>query len=468
MRRAALAFAFLSTTMPAVAQDTGGRIDTRAAIERRIYELEGMISGDVSPERQAVALRWLADLYLSVDRADDAEAAYQRILVFYPYDASCSNAYAEFLLDTRDDPERALEVTRAAIAWAKSMDSPPLYLGETYAIRARAFAKADQCENALHAADQAVTLSEEDASEDARRTSARCLSALGNDAESKKVLLGVIGDTGASNPDDESALVALMTKSKKQVDAREVDRAIAAAVEDSRKRRAESIAREHAVMVELAPEPGVRVEGTLRPAKGKSAVLFVPDLGGRRTAYRPYAQLFTLDNFTTLTLDPRGHGNSRSDSLPSFRTMPEHHRQEVSADVAAAVDYLVDQRGIDAGRVIIVAAGRACSVVERAIHEHNLDAAVVYLSPIFAEDDRDLASAVSFRPPRPALVLASAEDLYAVKSLRAFESALGSDAVRTKIYPAAGHGVSLLRDPAHFADVDAWVKEIAASPSARE
>jgi dienelactone hydrolase len=148
--------------------------------------------------------------------------------------------------------------------------------------------------------------------------------------------------------------------------------------------------------------------------------------------------------------------------------MPEHHRQEVSADVAAAVDYLVDQRGIDAGRVIIVAAGRACSVVERAIHEHNLDAAVVYLSPIFAEDDRDLASAVSFRPPRPALVLASAEDLYAVKSLRAFESALGSDAVRTKIYPAAGHGVSLLRDPAHFADVDAWVKEIAASPSARE
>lgn len=458
----------LSWTGPVSAQDTSGTIDPGAAVAKRIYELEGLLSGDVPHERQAVALRWLADLYITAGRLDDAESAYDRILVFYPHDTATSNAYATFLLDRRRDPERALEVTRAAIAWAASAPSTPPSLGETYAIRARAFAVSGQCEDALRVAEKGIALGNEDAAEDSERIRARCLAALGQRKEAEKTLLALIGETGASNPDDESALIALLTAEKKQVDAEDLDRMTTKAIEDARERRAKALAREGATWVELTGENRVRLEATLRPGQGSSAVLFVPDLRGRRSSFTAYAQLMSLDGFTTLTLDPRGHGNSRCDSLPSYDEMPEHHRQELPADVAAAFTYLVEERDIDPRRIAIIAAGSACAVVERAIHERNLAPSVVYLSPIFADDDRDLASAISFRPPRPAFVAASEEDIYAVRSLRTFKAATASDSVQTKIYKSAGHGESILRDPGRYLDIDTWMKSVlptVASPS---
>lgn len=456
----------LTPNAHAAPQDSGGAIDTRRAIETRIYELEGLMSGDVPAERQAVTLRWLADLYVSVGRIDDAESAYERILVFYPYDVAATNAYAEFLLDTRHDPGRAEEVTRNALAWARAAPSPPPYVGETHALRARAFFEMGECERAIQSADQAVLFSEEDAAEAALRTRAGCLSKLGRDSEAKDGLLDLIGQTGASDPDDESALVALLSKQKKRVDAGEVQRTVAASIDESRKNRARALARENATLVELEGENRVRLEATLRRGDNPAAILFVPDFGGRRSTFTPYAQLFTLDGFTTMTLDPRGHGNSRCDSLPSYAGMPEHQRDRIADDVAVAYDYMVETLRVDAARIAIIAAGRACGIVERAIHEHNLAPIVVYLSPIFEVGDRDLRSAYSFRPSRPAFVLASDEDIYAVRSVRSFSAAFPSDHVRTKVYASAGHGVSLLREPAHFADVETWLGETLGTPSA--
>jgi len=451
---------------PSFAQNPGGAIDTRDAIESRIHELEGLTGGDVPAERQAVALRWLADLYVSVGRLDDAEAAYDRILAFFPYDTATSNAYAEFLLDSRHDPERALEATHNAIGWANSAKTPPPYLGRTYAIRARAFAEADQCEDALRVADQAIAMSEDDAAEDATRTRARCLSKLGKDKEARATLVRLIGETGASNPDDQSALVASLSHNKKSVDATSVERMIDQAVADARKRRAEALARENATLVELESANHVRLEATLRAGDGPCAILFVPDIGSRRSAYTPYAQLMTLDGFTTLTLDMRGQGDSRCDSLPSIAEMPAHQYDQLPADIAAAYTYLVETRRIDKMRVVVVASGYACGFVERAIHEFNLAPVVVHLSPVFDADNLDLVAAISFRPPRPVLAVASDEDTYAVRSLGVFSAAVPADLLRTQRYQSAGHGVSILRDPAHFLDVDTWVKSsLAAAPA---
>ncbi len=457
-----LVIVLLLVATPVLAQDVTGTIDTREAIEKRIYELENMLGGDVSAERQAVTLRWLADLYVSVGRLNDAEAAYDRILVFYPYDTAASNAYAEFLLDTRGDADRALEATRSAIAWARSSDSPPLYLGQTFAIRARAFAHLGKCDDAIRVADEAILLSQEDAADDARRTRSRCLSMQGKDADAKAQLLEVIGDTGGSSPDDKSALIALLAKDNKKVSPSEVDRAIQSAIAASRKERTANLAREGATVVELTSRDRVRLEATLRPGDGASAVLFVPEASGRRATFTPFAQLLTLDGYTTLTLDPRGQGDSRCDSLPAFDAMSEHHRNAIADDIATAFQYLVDKRHIEPTRIVVIAAGDACSVVERTMHEHNIAPPVVYLSPVFPDADRDLASAVSFRPPAKALVLASKEDVYAVRSLYAFQTALATDRVTAKVYPSGGHGASLLREPAYFLDVDTWVKDVAA------
>ena len=150
---------------------------------------------------------------------------------------------------------------------------------------------------------------------------------------------------------------------------------------------------------------------------------------------------------------------------PSYeRNLGHARRVELAADVATAFDYLIKAQKIDPARIVVVAAGTGCGVVERAMHEHKIAPAVVYLSPIFAPDDRDLGSAFAFRPDRPALVLASQEDTYAVRSLRAFETTFASDDdVKVKVYRSAGHGASILRDPANFAEVDAWIKQTVAS-----
>jgi hypothetical protein len=165
----------------------------------------------------------------------------------------------------------------------------------------------------------------------------------------------------------------------------------------------------------------------------------------------------TLDGFTTLTLEMRGQGDSRCDSLPSIAEMPSHQYDQLPADIAAAYTYLVETRRIDKTRVVVVASGYACGFVERAIHEFNLAPVVVHLSPVFDADNLDLVAAISFRPPRPVLAVASDEDTYAVRSLSVFSAAVPADLLRTQRYQSAGHGVSILRDPAHFLDVDTWV-----------
>jgi hypothetical protein len=55
--------------------------------------------------------------------------------------------------------------------------------------------------------------------------------------------------------------------------------------------------------------------------------------------------------------------------------------------------------------------------------------------------------------------------MYAVRSLQAFKGAVANDAVHTKVYRSAGHGASLLREPARFLDVDTWVKATVDSPA---
>jgi tetratricopeptide (TPR) repeat protein len=450
---------FAAASAHAAPQDSTGTIDRRHAIVQEIYKLESMIDDDVSPERKVVTLGWLADMYVAVGRVDDAEAAYDEMLNLYPKNIGYWNEYAEFLIETRDDPERALEATRKAIAWASHMPAPPPQLGQTYAIRARAFEASGKCQEALQTVDEAAALSEGDAAEDALRTRARCLSALGRDADAQAALLRLIGDTGASNPEDRNALVTMLTQEKKSVDPRDVQRMVDAAIDDARKRRAEALAGENASLVELAGADHVRLEATLRRGESPVAILFIPDYDGRRSTYAPYAQLFTLDGYTTLALDPRGHGDSRSDSLPSVAEMGPLQQAQLPADVATAFAYLAGLKGVDPARIVIVAAGWACEMVELAIHEHNLRPAVVYLSPVFDRGSLELAAAFSFRPSRPALGLASEEDMYAVQSLRSFQAAVPSGVVDIKVYPAGGRGASLLRDPARFAEVDAWLSD---------
>ncbi len=435
----------------------GGSVDTRRDVEERIRELEMQVGGDEPAEQQSVVLLWLADLYVSAGRLDDAQRAYEQVLVFFPFDPAATNAYARFLLEQRLDPAHADSILHDALSNANALPAPPPYIGQTYALRARALRALGRCDEAIIPSDHALALLDEDAAEAALREKAACLAGTGRRDEARACYLDLIGASGASNPDDISAFIALLAASEGHVDAGGVRESIATAVDDARKARRENAAAEGAEIVELRATDGARIETTLRAGSKARAVLFVPENRARRSEFTPYAQLLALDGTTTLTVDPRGHGDSRCDSLPDVASLSDTHRARIADDIATAILYLRDRLEIPVSDIVVVGEGDGSGYVERARHEHALPVAVVYLSPVFDPEDRATASAISFRPPRAALLLASNEDVYAVRSLGFFLDTAGRDLVKTRIFKTAGHGIGMLRDPGHFLAVSNWI-----------
>jgi tetratricopeptide (TPR) repeat protein len=441
----------------ALAQSSEGVVDTRPGTRAQIERLERLTAGDVAPDKMRVYLRWLADLYTGTGELDLAQGAYERILVFDPYDLATINLLAMFLLDQRKNPEAAAKRAGESIEWAARQEPPPLYLGQTYALQARALRELGRYDEALAAGEKAAARLDPDAAEDALRSQAISLRELGRWKEAGAAFENLIGVTGGSNAGDINALIAIETRQHGSIDAVAFRARVQRAIEEGRRARAEELRHNGAEMVELEGEGHVRLEATLRRGSGRNAVLFVPDLGDRRSAYTPYAQLLTLDGYTTLAVDPRGHGASRCDSLPSFLELPADHRDRIPADIATAKDYLTGTLGIPADRIAVIVSGAASTDVEHAMHGLHLNAVVVHLSPVFDPLDRDVAAAIEFRPPRPALMVVSEEDVYSVQSVDAMRRARPDDPITVKRVRSSGHGVTLLSRPENFAAVHGWL-----------
>ena len=458
--------ALLCTLAPmARAQDTGGTVDTRPSTQQQIARLERLTTGDIPPDKMTVYLRWLADLYTSIGQLDDAQRSYQRILVLDPYDLGTSNLLATFLLEQRHDAAAAERLLGETIGWAEKAQPQPLYLGQTYALQARALRELGRYDEALAASEIATRRLDPDAAEDAYRTEALSLKALGKPDRAAEVFEHLIGLTGGSSADDINALIAIETAKSGTIDASAFRARIRKAIDDARREREKSIRHDGGEMVVLDGTGRVRLEGTLRRGKGPNAVLLVPDLGGRRSLYTPFAQLLSLDGITTLAIDPRGHGDSRCDSLPSFHQLSSDHRDRIPDDIATAKKYLTDTLKIPADRIAVIVAGAASADVEHAMHGLNLGAIVIHLSPVFDPLDRDIAAAIAFRPPRPALMMVSEEDVYSVQSVTAMRDARPNDPIKVKKVYSSGHGIALLHQPANFAFMTGWLDEqFASSP----
>jgi predicted GTPase len=106
-----------------------------------------------------------------------------------------------------------------------------------------------------------------------------------------------------------------------------------------------------------------------------------------------------------------------------------------------------------------MAEGAACGDVEHAMHDLDLNAIVVHLSPIVDPLDRDVASALQFRAPRPTLLVVSDEDFFAVQSVNAMRELRTKDPFEVHTVHASGHGVSMLHEPEHYAWVSSWLSE---------
>jgi len=445
----------------AAAQDIRGMLDFDKSVEEQIKRLERRVGGDQDAFKQVVVYQWLIQLYDSIDRLDDIENSYERILAFYPNDVGTRNAYARFLMDRRNDNARAEGMIRKAVKWARGNDIRSLDLPTTYALWAELRYRSGRYDTAVEMANLALELRGGSAPGEALRTLARSHGKLGQYDEATAAWLRLIAVGAGANKEDINDLKLLLAESGRTID---VNSAIEQALADESRRRHDDIEFEGAKVVLLESSDGLPLEGTLRRSpEDVGAILFIHDFGAVRTAFSPFDQMLSLENFTTFTVDLRGHGASRNDTLGSFADLPPRHVERIADDIAAAYRYLADTLDIPA--VAIVAEGAACAAVEKALYRSQIAAPVAYLSPSFDPEDRDLRTALAFRIGHPTLVLYATEDIDAMHSVSIFESMKRIEGLESQMFDHAGHGSEVLRrEPRAVDKLLRWATRVLETP----
>ncbi len=198
----------------------------------------------------------------------------------------------------------------------------------------------------------------------------------------------------------------------------------------------------------LTTDDGVHIRASLwRPATATApAVVFVHQLGSTRAEWQPFVDAMR-DDFTILTLDMRGHGDSTSTTAGTTldrRRFDTAAWAKIPLDVKAAVAHL---RGLDPPPTRIGVAGG------------SIGSSAVLL---YAATDPDIAAIALFSPGRKyrglatlpaAAALTDSQHVLAIAATGDAASAAAAEAINDTaaasepiVYEGRRHGVSMIRE----------------------
>jgi len=204
--------------------------------------------------------------------------------------------------------------------------------------------------------------------------------------------------------------------------------------------------------VQLRAADGTAVAATLYPApRGPApAVVLVHMLTRSRDDWRGFAERLQAAGAACLALDLRGHGASSGSAAPSAA---------MALDVGAAVAWLTARSDVTAGAIAVVGASFGATAALLAAGESASVKAVVLISP--AADYRGVRLDGGLRKygSRPMLLVASTEDPYALRTVRALTED-EPPGRQLRLSALAAHGSHLLdRDPDAAAAVVDWLRQ---------
>ncbi len=203
--------------------------------------------------------------------------------------------------------------------------------------------------------------------------------------------------------------------------------------------------------LQLRASDGVAVAATVydAPSTPAPAVVLVHMLTRTKEDWRPLAERLQAAGITALAVDLRGHGQSEGSAAPAVA---------MALDVRAALSWLAGRPEVTTGAVAIVGASIGASLALLAAAEVPAVRGVALLSP--ASDYRGVRLDAAGRKygPRPLLLVASSEDPYALRTVRALAGD-GQPAHEQRISAVAAHGSHLLdRDPDVATAVVDWLR----------
>jgi dienelactone hydrolase len=179
---------------------------------------------------------------------------------------------------------------------------------------------------------------------------------------------------------------------------------------------------------------GYLAEAAARPSP---AVVLVPMLGSPRDEWQSVAQALAEGEVTALTIDlPGQHLPGDSAAAAAW-----------SRDVTAAVSFLTSRADVRPGAIGVAGASFGATLAALAAAGDPRIRAIALVSPSLDYRGVRMEGAMRQVGDRPALLLASLQDPYAVRSVKELALA-GSGPRETRWSETAAHGTVLLsRDP---------------------
>lgn len=203
--------------------------------------------------------------------------------------------------------------------------------------------------------------------------------------------------------------------------------------------------------VQLRAADGVTLAATVYDARSgpAPAVVLVHMLTRTKEDWRPLAERLQAAGVTAVAFDLRGHGQSEGAAAPSAA---------MALDVRAALIWLAERPDVSTGAVAIVGASLGASLALLAAADVPAVRGVALLSPAADYRGVRLEAAARKYGARPMLLVASSDDPYAVRTLRALAGD-GQPAREQHVSAVVAHGSHLLeRDPQLAAALVDWLR----------
>lgn len=208
------------------------------------------------------------------------------------------------------------------------------------------------------------------------------------------------------------------------------------------------------------------VDGRTLPAQhwaaampGMCAVL-LHDRGGDCDDWAWFAPRLAHAGYDCLALTLRGHAGARNSEGIEVKseTMPPDEWAELDRNLEAGLAYEV-QAGCEGA--IVIAAGTGAEAAIRVAEADGSIAALVLISPLFAEDARDIAKLVADFIQVPILLLVGDHDSAAVDAAGMINK--GASGFRElHAYPTAARGIDLLSEsPSAQEQLFQWLELVA-------
>lgn len=220
--------------------------------------------------------------------------------------------------------------------------------------------------------------------------------------------------------------------------------------------------------VSLDAADGVRLAARIfRPrADSPPGLILVHRLGADHAAWDPFAYQAQLAGYMAISLDLRGHGESRGNATTplDYRTFKDPDWQDTLLDIDAARQRLLAE-GADPENLFIAGEALGASLaLQYAVGHPDIQGAIL-VSPGLEYKGIDAGALIAQFAKRPTLLLWAEGDAYATASGSALER-LAPGHIEVHRYAGAAHGANLFSaSPQSMGQILVWLNQMLSAKS---